>query len=61
MFGLGAFALLSNAFTSALNSMASSSFNLVHMDSTTVMYSTLGILMGANGKLGPFAKTDLCT
>ena len=43
--GLGTFPFLSSQLMSDLSSMASS-FNLGHIDSIAVIYSTLGMLLG---------------
>ena len=46
---------------SALSSSASCRLSIVHADSMAVMYSKLGGCLVETAKLGPLAKTDLCT
>ena len=46
---------------SALGSSASCRLSLVHAASMAVMYSKLGGCLGDTTKLGPLARTDLCT
>ena len=57
---LGTLAFLSSTLMSALSTMASSSLSLEHKASTAVMYSTLGMYLGAKEKLGPFAEAAFC-
>ena len=60
-FGLGGCEDLRTLLTSALSSSASCWLSLVQAASMAVMYSKLGGCLGVTAKLGPLARTDLCT
>ena len=59
--GLGVCEDLRTLLTSALSSSASCWLSLVQAASMAVIYSKLGGCLGVTAKLGPLARTDLCT
>ena len=59
--GLGRCEDLRTLLTSALSSSASCWLSLVQAASMAVMYSKLGGCLEVTAKLGPLARTDLCT